>query len=592
MFNYSKVKIKLFMITLFFMILYASLPVFANDAGGSFSQGPDMQVNRMAHYSILLPNGKVLLIGGHGTNFVALNSAEIFDPNTNQFTLLTMNSPRDLPAVAKLQDGRYLIAGGAYDWGVAPGYNTAEIFNPTNNTFTNVGNLNYGRSNCRAATLTNGKVLIVGGWYSNDAGTYGEIFNPDTNSFTLTGALNTPRSWPYVIPVANNRALVLGGGGVYGGSEIERVELYDYVTNSFTILKETLFDGESGWRVQNYGQYMKIIDDFRLWNGKYLLFASRTVGNVTEHTLFNVDPATLQITKLNINLPDTEDDLASLILIGIDNNKKKAYLLGHLDATPPPSTLRLYTVDLVNMTINNPTGSYTVTPEDYYVSSSSSSILLDGRIFITGGTSRIDYYYNFYPVKYTLLITPNPASEQKSILLYENFEDRVLDRKISVATTGTFSFLPGIKDIAQFGSTKAFGFGRSTCTYNCWGGYITTLKINFGVPTYVSVISFKEMELYDNWGSGGKIFIDGQPLTGGDFWDPQYHDFGRLPYNDHISDTTKYRTKYFSVNKFVTVVELKVWDITRLSEIFIDDLVIYGAAKEPIRLIQPNSGRK
>lgn len=166
------------------------------------------------------------------------------------------------------------------------------------------------------------------------------------------------------------------------------------------------------------------------------------------------------------------------------------------------------------------------------------------------------------------------VSNSIAAILYEDFEDGTLDQRISVTTTD-ISISAGIKDITEFGSTRAFGFGTSDCPGGCGSNYMATLKIDFGSPTYVSGISFKEMELYSNAGSGGKIFVDGQALTGGDFLDINSHDFGRLPYNDGFADTT-YRTKFFQINQYVTVIELSVWDITMESEIFIDDLAIYG----------------
>ena len=95
------------------------------------------------------------------------------------------------------------------------------------------------------------------------------------------------------------------------------------------------------------------------------------------------------------------------------------------------------------------------------------------------------------------------------------------------------------------------------------------------------------MELYGNWGSGGKIYIDGDALTpesnpppfiSGFDWNVM--DFGRFPGNDTQADTT-YRTPVFTINRTVSVIELKVGDITNSSEIYIDDLIINGREALP-----------
>ena len=121
--------------------------------------------------------------------------------------------------------------------------------------------------------------------------------------------------------------------------------------------------------------------------------------------------------------------------------------------------------------------------------------------------------------------------------------------------------------LTNFGSTKAFGYGLSTCSANCFDNYMTRLVIDFGTPTFASAITFKEMELFENWGSDGGIFVDGLPLISGS------GDFGRLPYNDRRADAT-FRTHTFDLNRSLTRIELRVTDITRLSEIAIDDISI------------------
>ncbi|HZC47414.1 MAG TPA: kelch repeat-containing protein [Candidatus Acidoferrum sp.] len=48
-----------------------------------------MHSARFNHAAALFPNGKVLITGGDNGTGTALNTAEIFDPVTNVFTLTT-----------------------------------------------------------------------------------------------------------------------------------------------------------------------------------------------------------------------------------------------------------------------------------------------------------------------------------------------------------------------------------------------------------------------------------------------------------------------------------------------------------------------
>ena len=70
------------------------------------------------------------------------------------------------------------------------------------------------------------------------------------------------------------------------------------------------------------------------------------------------------------------------------------------------------------------------------------------------------------------------SAQDSCLLLDENFEDGVLDPRMSIITVGSFSSGPGIKGIPNFGSTNAFGFGRSTCSASCFDNYVTRLTIS------------------------------------------------------------------------------------------------------------------
>jgi hypothetical protein len=161
------------------------------------------------------------------------------------------------------------------------------------------------------------------------------------------------------------------------------------------------------------------------------------------------------------------------------------------------------------------------------------------------------------------------------ILLQQDFESGVLDPRMSVQTVGAFYDQPGIVALTNFGSSQAFAFGRSVCGANCFDDYVTHLKITFPTPMLVTRITFKDIELYSNWGSGGWVSLDGvrEPAL----------DFCRLPWNDWVPDTD-YRVHDEVINKVAREIELSVVDITSASEVFIDDLVIYGSPAADIRM--------
>ena len=95
-------------------------------ATGQFSRAGTMDVGRRAHGAALLPDGRVLVVGGsteRTSNFTDPGTAtsEIWDPATNAFTPGPMLAdPRGEPAVVALPDG-ILVVGGVADYNARAG---------------------------------------------------------------------------------------------------------------------------------------------------------------------------------------------------------------------------------------------------------------------------------------------------------------------------------------------------------------------------------------------------------------------------------------------------------------------------------------
>ncbi|MBI4491752.1 MAG: hypothetical protein HY690_03055, partial [Chloroflexi bacterium] len=370
-----------------------------------FAPGPNMNTARMAHRTATLSDGRVVVFGGHGSGFVSLSSAEVWNPSSNTFASLAMSYPHDFFALARLADGRYLLAGGAQNLGVAPGYNTTEIYNPADNSFTPTGPMTRARTNHGAATLASGQVLVVGGWYDTGSATYGEVYDPSTGTFAATGPLNTPRAYPLVLPTGDGKAVVIGGLGVYGSPYQEQVELYDPATNAFSVLQSNLFPGDPGWDVFG-NQVTGPIDEQRLSDGRYLLYGQRYNGSLWEYTLFTFDPASKLLARVATTPALPDSGTASLGAPLVDPSAGRAYLLGQV-AGANPAQLRLYSIDLATGTLSSPTDSYV---PGYYPTYVGMSVLRDGRLFFTGGSSQTGGSLNYYPVANTLFASPALAS--------------------------------------------------------------------------------------------------------------------------------------------------------------------------------------
>lgn len=151
------------------------------------------------------------------------------------------------------------------------------------------------------------------------------------------------------------------------------------------------------------------------------------------------------------------------------------------------------------------------------------------------------------------------------MVMNEGFESGVLNPSISFVSTGAFSSAPGIINNTNFGSTKAFSFGKSICGSNCFDNYKTTLIVTFPAPTFVDSIKWKEMEIDGNWGSQGQVLLDDVVFGAATL--------GAIPVNSGVPNSTP-QLKSIRIKQLVTTIKFVVTDITNASRIIIDDLQI------------------
>jgi N-acetylneuraminic acid mutarotase len=181
---------------------------------------------RQFHTAFLLTDGKVLVAGG-GVDRL-LKSAELYDPATGTWhTTKSLQDARVMHTGSVLSDGKVLIAGGvreeAYDYVMS-----AEIYDPSTGKWTGAAGLQYPRVSSTSSVLSDGKVLLVGATLDSplngDSTDTAEFYDPSTDSWTLTSTLNNARQNQAASVLSNGKVLISGGYDEFCQSN---VELYD-----------------------------------------------------------------------------------------------------------------------------------------------------------------------------------------------------------------------------------------------------------------------------------------------------------------------------------------------------------------------------
>jgi len=103
-------------------------------------------------------------------------------------------------------------------------------------SFTPAGNTNVARRGHTATLLTNGSVLIAGGWAvpesSGGSLASAEAFDPSTGSFSFTGSMATSRRYHTATLLADGRVLIAGGSNSMNPA-LSSAELYDPANGTF-----------------------------------------------------------------------------------------------------------------------------------------------------------------------------------------------------------------------------------------------------------------------------------------------------------------------------------------------------------------------
>lgn len=196
------------------------------------TDAPPMAYPRSGHQSVVLTDGRVLVIGGAlltGRGERAMTYCEIYQPGTNTWApAASLTVPRKghrATLIRKDNKDRVLVTGG--DAVPTLPYRpeslaAAELYDVAANTWKPVADLpGGGRGGHRSLATRSGRVLVAGGTdrsRSTAGYRHAALFDPAVGTWTSTGPLGVGR-WDFAaVTLADGRVLAVGGPTLAGAA--------------------------------------------------------------------------------------------------------------------------------------------------------------------------------------------------------------------------------------------------------------------------------------------------------------------------------------------------------------------------------------
>lgn len=325
---------------------------------GGTATGAGMATARQFPGSVVMQNGKVLIVGGT-TPTGDLNSADIFDPSTNTFTATgSMTYRRVRPYAAVLSSGKVIVMGGTNGGVPILPY---EIYDPTTGLFTVSGAMLSNRANPAYTVMADGRILITGGGsVSNALGKSAEIYSPVTGLSTASaGVMTDGRAAHTSTLLQNGQVLVAGGNG------IASADLYNPITDSFAAT------GPMALARINYNARL-------LPTGNVMILGGSNTGTVTAQTeLYDPGAGTFSAG------PPMTVPRQNFITTQLNSNKY--FIAGN-------STTATTSADIYDPATNTVTVSAGALP--YNFTAASADLLSSGVVMVFGGSSATSTYYS------------------------------------------------------------------------------------------------------------------------------------------------------------------------------------------------------
>ncbi|MGC2182388.1 MAG: IPT/TIG domain-containing protein, partial [Terriglobales bacterium] len=202
-------------------------------------------------HSALLYNGKILIVSGSGNcppsqsgcpsgpPYGPSNNSGVllFDPATGGITQFTLSWDMFCNGMVVLSDGRAFINGGSIQYDPFLGQTKSSIFDPSNNTFTDVQTMAHGRWYPTVTNLGDGRLMTFSGQDNIDGST-----NKTVEIYTIGSGWSPEYSAGWTPPLYPRMHLLPNGKVFYSGSTTTSM-LFDPNAHTWTTVDTTIYSG-------------------------------------------------------------------------------------------------------------------------------------------------------------------------------------------------------------------------------------------------------------------------------------------------------------------------------------------------------------
>ena len=221
---------------------------------------PDLPRPRGGQHTMLLGD-ELTVLGGITDGFVL--ESTICYLKDGAWHQVPMKYPHYYGFTTLLPDGCVMLGGGCSEnFGIGQSWGV-ETYNPSTHTCKAVGIMDRKRAGASASVLSDGRVVISGNWYAEDAI---EIYEPG-KGFSFVKEPAVQRAFPQILPISPDNALILSSEDTHGNFMQDLVDQLSGEPFTEPLLKE--------WNILPYMVNPTSADDLRTGEYSYLLPASR-----------------------------------------------------------------------------------------------------------------------------------------------------------------------------------------------------------------------------------------------------------------------------------------------------------------------------